>query len=272
MIDLDSDSLSTAGFGTTMKRKYTCIPDFNSAEKNLRASYHRGRLMFMGITASTPSSASIDTAGWRVHDQEQEQSCVGYATSTVREHYANLGVNPAADLSPLFIYWWARKLDNVTYQDGGSRIINAMTCLKDYGVCEEQYHKSIAGTNRDVFLCPDTVAMVSAKKYSVTGFSGLTTLDELKVALAAGNPIVAGIPVYESMETSAVSKTGTIPIPSAKEKLLGGHAIALIGYDDATQLVKFHNSWGIGWGDKGCGYIPYGFLLTNYFDAWEMSC
>lgn len=270
MVSLKTDNVSHSGF----QRRYTCIPDFASPDKDIVAAYHRGSSSFPGVSflsgafSTPPAAAAIDTSGWVIHDQESEKSCVGYAVSTVREHYAK-----ATDtrLSPLFIYWWARKLDNIAFQDGGSRIINAMKCLRDYGVCEEQYHRSIPGTNRDVFLAPDTTAMVSAKKYIVSGFSGVSTLPQIKEAIAAGNPVVAGIPVFESMESRSVSDSGHIPVPSPSEKLLGGHAIVLIAYDDATQLVKFHNSWGTYWGDKGCGYIPYQFLLTNYFDGWELS-
>jgi C1A family cysteine protease len=50
---------------------------------------------------------------------------------------------------------------------------------------------------------------------------------------------------------------------TTKEQLLGGHAILLIGYDDKTKVFKFQNSWGVGWGDKGYGYIPYDYVLDN---------
>lgn len=35
------------------------------------------------------------------------------------------------------------------------------------------------------------------------------------------------------------------------------HAIVLAGYDDARQRWIIKNSWGIGWNDRGYGYIPY---------------
>jgi C1A family cysteine protease len=39
--------------------------------------------------------------------------------------------------------------------------------------------------------------------------------------------------------------------------MVASHSVTLIGYDDSKQLLKFINSWGPGWGDKGFGYISY---------------
>lgn len=263
MVSLDSSNINVAGF----RRKYTCIPDVRIDDLNTYAAYHTYRL-----NTKLPSKFEIDTSTWVVHDQEEEKSCVGYAVSTAREHYINSQSGSSIALSPLFIYWWARKMDNIVFQDGGSRISNAMVCLSRYGVCEEMYHKSVPGTSSDVFLEPNTAAMAAARKYTIKSFHRVPSLDMLRDTLATGAPIVAGIPVYESLEKPEVTRTGIIPIPEAKERILGGHAIVLIGYDDAKELIKFHNSWGLGWGDKGCGYIPYQFLRINYFDAWEMIC
>jgi len=250
-----------------MERQYTCIPDFNYSDTSRfdLASYHTG-----GAT-DAPSEYCIDTKPWRVHDQEGEKSCVGYATSSVREHYARIK-RLNVELSPLFIYWFARSMDAMTFQDGGCRIINALTSLGTYGVCEEQYHKSVWGTNDDVFVAPNTAAMVSARSFLVAGFTCVPNIISIKECLSHDNPVVAGIPVYESLETKDVNWSGIVPVPGPGEKLLGGHAIALVGYDDKTQRVKFQNSWGTGWGDKGYGYIPYEFLRTQHFDAWEIRC
>jgi hypothetical protein len=198
-------------------------------------------------------------------------SCVGYATSSIREHYARMKQQDV-ELSPLFIYWFARALDDMTFSDGGCRIANALTCLNAYGACEERYHASVRGTNSDVFVAPNTAAMVSARSFMISGYSGVFNLLSIKESLSHGNPVVAGIPVYSSLESKEVDATGVVPMPGPREPLLGGHAVALIGYDDATKLVKFHNSWGTNWGDKGYGYIPYKFLETLSFDAWEIQC
>ena len=34
-------------------------------------------------------------------------------------------------------------------------------------------------------------------------------------------------------------------------------------YNDEKQYFQFQNSWGIGWGDNGYGYIPYSYILDK---------
>ena len=62
-----------------------------------------------------------------------------------------------------------------------------------------------------------------------------------------------------------------------KEKLLGGHAVMGIGYDDEKQQVIVRNSWGTGWGLSGnlSGYfaMPYEFISDSNlaWDFWTVS-
>jgi hypothetical protein len=74
--------------------------------------------------------------------------------------------------------------------------------------------------------------------------------------------------VYESFQTQTVAKTGVVPMPDIKkEKLIGGHAIALNGYDDEKKVFTFQNSWSQSWGDNGYGYIPYSFIDDSNLTA-----
>jgi C1A family cysteine protease len=53
--------------------------------------------------------------------------------------------------------------------------------------------------------------------------------------LAAGYPFFNGFTVNESFESPDVAHTGVVPLSSRHEKVIGGHAAAATGYDDATQ-------------------------------------
>jgi len=60
----------------------------------------------------------------------------------------------------------------------------------------------------------------------------------------------------------------------------GGHAIAVVGYDDALEIkhasastptrgaLIIRNSWGTGWGDGGYGYLPYEYVLRRLAVDW----
>ena len=51
-------------------------------------------------------------------------------------------------------------------------------------------------------------------------------------------------------------------MPAFGERVVGGHAVCAVGYDDAKQWFIVRNSWGASWGDHGYFYMPYDYL-TN---------
>ena len=47
-----------------------------------------------------------------------------------------------------------------------------------------------------------------------------------------GYPIAFGFEVFESFESNKVAKSGLMTMPLETEKMLGGHAVAMVGFDD----------------------------------------
>ena len=70
--------------------------------------------------------------------------------------------------------------------------------------------------------------------------------------------------VYENIRNA--EKTGIIEYPSGKA--LGGHAVLLhdIIYIKNKPYIKFSNTWGKSWGDKGWGYLPIEMLREAWGD------
>ena len=64
-----------------------------------------------------------------------------------------------------------------------------------------------------------------------------------------------GFTVYESFESPQVAKTGHASLPLSGERVIGGHAVVGVGYDDAQQWFIIRNSWGNRWGMKGYFHI-----------------
>ena len=89
-------------------------------------------------------------------------------------------------------------------------------------------------------------------------------------ALTNGYPVVMGFLVYQSFMTANVAKTGIMPYPNTKrEKLLGGHAVLLVGYNKTKKVFIARNSWGTNWGDKGYFYMPFDIVKPNMSsDYW----
>jgi C1A family cysteine protease len=77
----------------------------------------------------------------------------------------------------------------------------------------------------------------------------------IKACLAEGFAVSFGFSVYESFESAEVAKTGVVPMPHPGERILGGHAVLIVGYDDSKNQYIVRNSWGSGWGDHGYCYF-----------------
>jgi C1A family cysteine protease len=104
-------------------------------------------------------------------------------------------------------------------------------------------------------------------------------LTQIKTCLAAGLPSMFGFTVYNSISQAAT--TGKIPFPAAGERILGGHAVVTVGYDDALKIkntnpgglettgaLLIRNSWGTGWGSGGYGWLPYEYVLRRLAVDW----
>jgi C1A family cysteine protease len=96
---------------------------------------------------------------------------------------------------------------------------------------------------------------------------------QLKGCLASGRPFVFGFTVYDGFESDTVAQTGILQMPQSSEKVVGGHAVVGVGYDDSTQRFLVRNSWGTDWGQNGYFTMPYAYLTDDNLaaDIWEIK-
>ena len=158
-----------------------------------------------------------------------------------------------ADFQPsrLFIYYFTRLLEGSSLtEDTGISIRGGLRTLQKYGACSENNW----GYNISKFKEKPTDSAIQAAQNHIQGFKYISVpqnLMNLKQALFGGFPIICGIQLYTSFESDRVKTSGIAPIPNPqKEALLGGHCVAIIGYDDVRKFFILANSWG-NWGNKG---------------------
>lgn len=224
---------------------------------------HRDLPFLAGVTR-VPSAVSLRPHCPPVYDQGDLGSCTANALCNafrfaVLQQPASR-IRDVAMFAPsrLFLYYEERKLENTVASDAGAEIRDGAKVLHTTGVCQETLCPYDVAKFAEA---PSKAALADALTHqSITYLRVAGTEAALKAALAAGYPVVVGISVYESFESAAVAKTGTVPLPKRNEELLGGHAILCIGYDDAAKRFTLMNSWGDGWGDKGYFTLPYGYL------------
>jgi C1A family cysteine protease len=173
--------------------------------------------------------------------------------------------------SRLFIYYNERDMEGNIDNDSGASLRDGVKSINKIGYCNEnQWTYDIEKFSEK----PPQECYEYAKKHKSLSYKKVQQ-DEihLKSVLNMGFPIVFGISVYESFESETVAKTGIIPLPEKEERMLGGHAIVLVGYDEEKRQFIFRNSWGEDWGDKGYGYLPFEYVCDKDLasDFWVVN-
>jgi C1A family cysteine protease len=207
-----------------------------------------------------------------VYDQGHLGSCTANAIGFCY-HFDELKQSETSVFQPsrLFIYYNERNMEGHTGEDSGAEIHDGVQCINTLGVCsEENWPYDITKFTEK----PSDNCYVNAKNHHSISYRAIEqNINQLKAALIDGFPIVFGFSVYESFESDDVAKTGIMPLPKEGEKILGGHAVALVGFDDSKKVFIVRNSWGEIWGDKGYFYMPYEFIINSAYasDFWTIT-
>jgi C1A family cysteine protease len=206
-----------------------------------------------------------------VYDQGQLGSCTANAiAAAVQFDRMKQKLKPDFAPSRLFIYYNERVMEGTVATDSGAMIRDGIKSVGAQGDCpESEWPYDIAKFTKK----PTAKCYKDAKKYKAVQYQRLVqSLMQMKGCLASGYPFVLGFTVYESFESEDVAKTGVVPMPAHTEKVLGGHAVTAVGYDDAQQRFIVRNSWGTGWGMKGYFKMPYAYLTDSNLadDFWTV--
>ena len=59
-------------------------------------------------------------------------------------------------------------------------------------------------------------------------------------------------------------------MPTRDDRMIGGHAVLAVGFDQKRKRILFRNSWGTKWGRKGYGTIPFEYLEYLADDFWTL--
>lgn len=183
--------------------------------------------------------------------------CANYAYVYMKEH--NLSAKNALDFSRLFVYWYERDMEGTVNVDSGAYIRDGIKVVHDNGVPVEEFWKYDIEKFREK---PDDNAVQMAQHHVSFEYARIDRdLNQMKQYLLNGNPFVFGFLVYESFESFETTKTGHMKMPKSGEKLLGGHAVMAVGFDDDQKTFIVRNSWGSSWGHKGYFYMPYDYMM-----------
>lgn len=250
--------------GRHTARAYGWIPDLPDQRDHL----YSAPLAFL---ASLPPQIDLRKQCPPVYDQGQIGSCTANAIGGAIQFDQLQEKLPSVFVpSRLFIYYNERVIEGTTRSDSGAMLRDGIKTVAKQGACPETLWPYVI--SKFTTKPPQTCYTEAAKHTAVSYQRLIQSLTQMKGCLASGYPFVFGFTVYESFETSTVARTGHAPMPAPREKVLGGHAVLAVGYDDKQQTFICRNSWGASWGMRGYFTIPYTYLTDDNLasDFWTI--
>lgn len=241
------------GFTPPTKAEYEAIPLADSTQVA-----HRG----------LPTKADLSPQMPPIGSQGQQNSCVAWATGyAVRSYQENkerkwgfdppfAGGSGTKVFSPSYIY---NQINGG--QDKGSVIENALALTINQGTATWQ---AMPYTDKDYKKQPSTAQKSAAASFKTRSYRRIPSedLNALKAEIAGGNPIIFGMGIDDAFYNLNDKKSKVYD--ETYGQFYGGHAMVLVGYDDAKVSDKGHkgafkifNSWGKGWGENGYGWVSY---------------
>lgn len=203
-----------------------------------------------------------------VYDQGKLGSCTANAICGNYSYiYLQEKLLPPSDekfFSRLFLYWNEREIEGTIEKDSGASLRDGLKAVNKIGVPFEEYWPYDIDKYSEK---PSNEAFERAHRHIAIRYERLERdIHQLKQCLLNGDPFVFGFTVYESFESDEVAKTGMMSVPKEDEKLLGGHAVMAVGFDDSKRAFIIRNSWGENWGIDGYFYMPYDFMFGKPHD------
>ena len=172
--------------------------------------------------------------------------------------------------SRLFIYYNERSRERKIHRNATVSLRDGYKSVARNGACPEHLWPYHVGRFQ---LRPSTKCYGAASQHRAIAYRRIVRdLDHLKACLAEGYPFTVGLSVFEGFESHRVKKTGVVNMPKRGERLLGGHAVLVVGYDDASERFIVRNSWGPNWGRDGYFTLPYTYAFHEGYswDYWTL--
>lgn len=202
-----------------------------------------------------------------IRHQADKPACTGFGLAAVidrllagsrQDHAGRDGV------SALMLYEMALRHDEWAGEaDEGSSCRGAIKGWYNMGVCRESFYRYDVG-NPPVWSVD---AAKDARNFTIGAYYRMgTRISDYHAALNETGAIYCSAQVHQGWDEPN-RKTGKIALPTqSRVKTLGGHAFAIVGYDQDGFWIQ--NSWGSDWGRDGTALWLYEDWQLHVQDAW----
>jgi hypothetical protein len=201
--------------------------------------------------------------GVPILNQGSEGACTGFGLATVA-HYLLLRRTADADrvkVSSRMLYEMAKRYDEWPGENySGSSARGAMKGWHKHGVCSEDLWP-YDPANPDRRFTTERAGEATNRPLGAYYRVNHKDLIAMHSAIAEVGVLYATGFVHDGWNN--LDDEGVIPFPGNR---LGGHAFAIVAYDDRGFWIQ--NSWGPTWGNGGFALITYDDWLANSTDVW----
>lgn len=265
--------------GLGYRRDLPDVRDLNLHSEPIKALTRNSKAL-KKVAKTLPGA--VDLRPWcsPVEDQKSLGSCTAHAGVGLLEYYQRRAHGKHIDGSRLFLYKTTRNLMGQS-GDTGAELRDTMKAMVMCGVPPEKYWPYQVSKFDDepssfLYSLGNNYQAMKYYRLDPAGIAPADALGNIRTYLAANLPSMFGFTVYSSIYSNLGTK-GEIPFPGGKVKVVGGHAVIAVGYDDARMIdgrkgaLLIRNSWGTGWGDGGYGWLPYDYVLQGLAnDFWAL--
>jgi C1A family cysteine protease len=279
------------------------IPD-KKDKRDFTLKTHAPGLLKVKEVCKLPASVDLRDGCPPIRNQGNVGSCTAFAATGMFEFFMkrvgegnSLG-QPAGQytkMSELFLYFATRLIRRDVETDSGAMLRETLEAMVRFGGVPEKDWPYVEGrfamapaicdSRGNVLPGGEAAIWASAQGFRTTryirldpdGASKEEILADIKTAVYSNMPVVFGSLVYGQI--FSVGSRGDIAMPKRGEECVGGHAMLIVGYDDAHVNLDgskgafiIRNSWGSGWGMGGYGYLPYNYLYDGLAsDFWTLQ-
>jgi len=214
-----------------------------------------------------------------VKNQGDTSACTGFSLSLVVQYLLRSARREAPVISPFMLYSMARRYDEFPgSKDEGSSLRGALKGWHKHGACIDGLWTTgiampSAPKKADDDWWLDAVRRPLGAYYRIDP----RAVSDMHAALNEVGIIYASAVCHAGWDAGYTAKQPktrptsfdapifTIPVIKA-EPQDGGHAFAIVGYDENGFLIQ--NSWSDEWGTRGYAILTYSDWLANAMDCW----
>lgn len=260
-------------------RELPDLRDWHIDQHPAALQYFQTRPVFgYDLKGWSATRSSVDLRQWcsPIEHQGRIGSCTAQAAAGMIEFLERRAHGRHIDASRAFIYKVTRKL--LGWEgDTGAYIRTTMKALTIFGAPPESawpYRTTSFDDEPSAYAYAYGQSFQALRYFRIDreGQSAERRIALMKAVLAGNIPLALGFMVY-----SYGDNEGRFPMPDSNDEPIGGHAVMLCGYDDNADVrgkkgaFLLRNSWGVGWGQKGYGWLPYEYVTSGLaWDIWAL--